>query len=219
MTVEADEPPVPAQVTPTPTTATAGRAPARHRGATSVSLVFFSLSLASVLALHVLVPELDPLTRYMSEYALGRFSLLMLVAFLALGAGSVALALALVPVAGRASAALVALWGVAMGALALFPTTTGGRATTEAARVHGTLLAVAEAALVAGIALASWRLRAVPAWQRLGRVALACGAITLASHVALVLVLAPPLPGLAQRIASLVTLAWLALAARAVATR
>ena len=48
---------------------------------------------AIVAALHVLEPRFDPMDRFVSEYALGDWGLLMNVAFFALGTALVALGL------------------------------------------------------------------------------------------------------------------------------
>jgi hypothetical protein len=48
-----------------------------------------------LILLHILRPDLDPSWRFISEYAVGRFGYLMIIAFLTLSAGYVSLFLAI----------------------------------------------------------------------------------------------------------------------------
>lgn len=59
-----------------------------------------ALVIGLVVLLHVLEPEFDPSWRMLSEYALGRYGVLMRVAFLAMGTGVIAAAVALWGAAG-----------------------------------------------------------------------------------------------------------------------
>jgi hypothetical protein len=71
------------------------------------SLGVTALAIALIAALHVLEPEFDPSWRMLSEYSLGRYGVLMRVAFLAMGRGVIAVAVALWRVAGPWSLGLV----------------------------------------------------------------------------------------------------------------
>jgi hypothetical protein len=111
--------------------------------------------------LHVLEPEFDPSWRMLSEYALGRYGVLMRVAFLAMGTGVVAAAVALWRVAGPWSLGLVL---VAIGPLgAAFvdtdPITTPRAQMSRRSNIHAALgslfiLGFPLAATVAGISAA-----------------------------------------------------------------
>ena len=54
-----------------------------------------ALAVVLMVLLHVLEPEFDPSWRRLSEYSLGRYGLLMRVAFLAMSTGVIAAAVAL----------------------------------------------------------------------------------------------------------------------------
>jgi hypothetical protein len=111
--------------------------------------------------LHVLEPEVDPSWRMLSEYSLGRYGVLMRVAFLAMGTGVVAVAVALWRVAGPWSLGLVL---VAIGPLgAAFvdtdPITTPRAQMSRRSTIHAALgslfiLGFPLAASVAGIGAA-----------------------------------------------------------------
>jgi hypothetical protein len=59
------------------------------------SLAGIALSVGLVVLLHVLEPEFDPSWRMLSEYSLGRYGLLMRLAFIAAGTSVIAVAIAL----------------------------------------------------------------------------------------------------------------------------
>lgn len=58
----------------------------------SIAIVCFAVVLAAFLGLHLLQPDVDPVTHRLSEYAIGRFGYLMTVAFLGACLGLLALA-------------------------------------------------------------------------------------------------------------------------------
>jgi hypothetical protein len=66
-----------------------------------------ALAVGLIVLLHVLEPEFDPSWRMLSEYALGRYGVLMRVAFFAMGTSVIAVALALWRVAGPWSLGLI----------------------------------------------------------------------------------------------------------------
>jgi hypothetical protein len=75
--------------------------------AATYALAATVLAVGLVMLLHVLEPEFDPSWRMLSEYSLGRYGVLMRVAFLAAGTGVIALAAALSASAWPATVALV----------------------------------------------------------------------------------------------------------------
>lgn len=96
----------------------------RTRSAATLALAACALSLASLLALHVTDPQLDPAWRMVSEYADGHAPWLLRLFFAAWALSSWALVRAVWPVttrrAGRLGALLVALAGVGEGLAAFF---------------------------------------------------------------------------------------------------
>ncbi len=100
------------------------------------------LAFGLVVSLHVLEPEYDPSWRMLSEYALGRFGILMRVAFVAAATGVIAVAVALSGPAGVLPTLLLVL--VALGPLgAAFidtdPITTPAAAMSTRGKVHAAL--------------------------------------------------------------------------------
>jgi hypothetical protein len=121
-----------------------------------------AVSVALVVVLHVLEPEFAPSWRMLSEYSLGRFGLLMRLAFIAGGTSVVALAFALSQVTGA-----VAVWLLAVTAIgplgAAFvdtdPVTTPRAQFSTRGNVHAALgsifiLGFPLAATIAGVAVA-----------------------------------------------------------------
>ncbi|HEX8918007.1 MAG TPA: DUF998 domain-containing protein [Chloroflexota bacterium] len=110
-----------------------------------------------VVLLHFLRPDLDPGIRTVSEYAIGRYGLLMTTAFFLLGLGSVALAalMAWVPEArsfGRLLPWLMILFALAVMVCGIFrtDTTIPGSAVTIGGGIHK---AAADVAMYAGCAM------------------------------------------------------------------
>jgi hypothetical protein len=128
------------------------------------SLGAAALAVGLTVLLHVLEPEFDPSWRMLSEYALGRYGVLMRVTFLAMGTGVIAAAVALWRVAGPWSLGLVL---VAIGPLgAAFvdtdPITTPRAQVSRRSNIHAALgalfiLGFPLAATVAGIGAAGDR--------------------------------------------------------------
>ena len=107
---------------------------------TTLSLAGTVTFVALVAALHLLRTDQDPTARFVSQYAVGDYGSLMVVAFLALGGGSLALSLELMRRGGALPvivALLLAVWGVAMIAAAIFPTDPPeAAATTRIGELH-----------------------------------------------------------------------------------
>jgi hypothetical protein len=95
--------------------------------------------------LHVVSPEVDPVTRPVSEYALGEFRWLATTRTLAEGVGAIALAVALLLERAvalrleRAAALLLLLFGLLKLAMPLFPVDAIGTPSTSAGQIHNVL--------------------------------------------------------------------------------
>ena len=87
--------------------------------------------------LHVMSPEVDPVTRPVSEYALGDFGWLATIRTLAQGVAPIALAVALRR--ERAGALLLLVTGLLKLAMPLFPVDALGTPATSAGQVHNVL--------------------------------------------------------------------------------
>jgi hypothetical protein len=121
-----------------------------------------AVAVALVVVLHFLEPEFAPSWRMLSEYSLGRYGLLMRLAFLAAGTAVVALAYALSSLTGA-----IAVWLLAVTAIGLLgavfvdtdPITTPRAQFTTRSNVHAALgsifiLGLPLAATIAGLAVA-----------------------------------------------------------------
>ena len=87
--------------------------------------------------LHVVSPEVDPVTRPVSEYALTDFEWLATIRTLAQGVGPIALAVALRR--ERAGALLLLIVGILKLAMPLFPVDALGTPTTSTGQIHNLL--------------------------------------------------------------------------------
>jgi hypothetical protein len=124
-------------------------------GATALAVVLMVL-------LHVLEPGFDPSWRILSEYSLGRYGLLMRIAFVAMGTGVIAIALAISGAARPWSLglALVAIGPLGAAFIDTDPITTPRTQMSRRSNVHAALgslfnLGFPAAATVAGISAAS----------------------------------------------------------------
>ena len=109
----------------------------RTRRAAVLAAVAAVVDLLVLGLLHVVSPEVDPVTRAVSEYALGDAGWLADLRTLAQGAGSIALAVALRR--ERAGAAVLLVVGLLKLAMPLFPIDALGAPTSSAGQVHNLL--------------------------------------------------------------------------------
>lgn len=172
-------------------------------------MVLAAADLVVLVLLHVLRPDVDPVLRPTSEYALGPLGGLMLFATVGVGVA----ALLLVPVLrprvpgtpGRVGLVLLGLFGVVKVVQAAFPIDPPGTATAVGA-VHDVLGTVAFVALpVAAVLLARATGARAPLWVAAGLSA------------ALLVVLAGAPFGLAQRVYLVLATGWLLVTALAAA--
>lgn len=177
-----------------------------------VSVALLSFGLACVVALHVVRSDLSPVGHRISEYAIGAHGWLMTVAFVAVGAGLLALGGAFVARGGRRSryvGAALSLAGLGMVASGMWRTDET-RSGTTADAIHSRASALASLALIA----------AALAWSvfRRGRGARSDVAAWLAVAAAVLGALSPALhrsrfTGASQRLLWITLLAWLIITA------
>jgi Protein of unknown function (DUF998) len=193
------------------------------------ALAATGLAVGLVVPLHVLEPEYDPSWRMLSEYSLGRYGVLMRIAFLAAGTGVIAVASALSAWAWPATIALVV---VAIGPLgAAFidtdPITTPRTEMSRRSNIHAALgslfiLGFPLAATLVGISAAG-----DPAIGPILAVASVAPCVAVAWFLGTTVrharpdgVGAPDVPiGWANRVSMVVYLGWVALAAIMVVQR
>jgi len=173
------------------------------------SIVLVGVGLASILALHLLRRDLPPAGHRISEYAIGPYGVLMVVTFVGIGLGLLALAAA---IAGSTADRVATFVAVAIGAAGLGMIASGiwrtdpGRsgATTDA--IHSAASAFATLALI--VAAVTWSLL-----RRGDRGRADVGAV-LAVAAAVLGALSPALhrsswTGISQRLLWLTLLTWL----------
>ena len=180
-----------------------------------VGMVYY---LSSVVAAHLLRPDIDPVSRPVSDYAVGPYGPFVGVAIFALGVGSLALTLGLrlgiaPPGRSRVGLLLLALYGVGQLGVAIFPIDAEG-ARTITGLLHNIAGNVSFFCFPAAAILLSVGMGKDERWRALERPALALALIVLAGAI-LVMVSANVAGGfgIAQRLFLLTTVLWMLLAA------
>jgi Protein of unknown function (DUF998) len=180
-----------------------------RRGLAAASIALSLAGVVSVVALHVLRPELAPLSHRLSEYAIGRYGGLMTAAFVCVGASLLMLAGALVEDDRRASARIVAaavgVAGVGMMLSGVFRTD-ASRSGATADGLHSAASALATLALIGAAILRTVMTPRRAAPIVLATLSLALGAVSPALHRS-------RWTGLSQRLLWASLLAWVIVAA------
>jgi hypothetical protein len=175
--------------------------------ATSIALAL--IGLVAVVVLHILRPELAPLSHRLSEYAIGRYGGLMTAAFVCVGVSLLTLAGAIVDedrrVCALVAAAAVGIAGLGMIVSGMYRTD-ASRSGTTADALHSAASGLATLALIGAAvlwtAVASRRTAPVV----LATMCVALGAVSPALHRS-------RWTGLSQRMLWLTLLAWVVVAA------
>jgi hypothetical protein len=188
--------------------------------ASTIALVGIAYFAAIIVALHFLRPDLNPLQRPTSEYAVGPYGYLMASAFFSMSAASLALASGLArgiaPSArSRVGLGLLGLWGLNLLIAMIFPIDPEGAAPTLAGSIHSINGPVGFLSLSLGMVLISRRFKHDVAWRPIQRPAVLLALGNLATFLAFPLLNATGtgLLGLAQRIALALIVAWYLLTA------
>jgi len=158
---------------------------------TAARLSFASAATFVVLltALHLIKPELDPSWHFISEYAIGRYGWLMVLAFLSLALSYVSLFVAirsqLRTIVGRIGLALLLVSALGLTTAAIFttdPITVSENAVTTEGTLHnlGGTLGIA---MPFAAALIGWKLARNPAWSSAKRPLLWATGLALVAFV------------------------------------
>lgn len=200
-------------------------APAAQRSAARLALGTASLFLVLLASLHVIKPEYEPSWRLISEYAIGRFGGVMVLAFLSLALSCVSLSLAIRSSvntrAGNIGLFFLLLSATGMIIAAIF-TADPITATQDQLTTHGTLHGLGGLLGIPGFPVAalliSLSLRRNPAWRSAKRPLLLTTGLVWFSLLAFVAVImttfegsfGPDVPvGWPNRLTMLVNSAWL----------
>jgi hypothetical protein len=200
----------------------------RIRNLACAALTGTACFVIAILLLHFAQPELSPLDEAVSYYVHGAHGWLMTVGLVAIGAGSMALAVGLSQVfegrQARVGIALLAVWSIGTilgGVFAADPPGNWERPPSLSGAIHGVSAMVALAAFPVAAILISRQFPHVPALQPAAAAARLLANASIISYVAfmgsLVPVFVRPGPpvlfGLTERILLAVYAAWLCVAA------
>lgn len=173
---------------------------------------------ATLVAMHAIRADLDPVDRTISEYALGAWGALMGLAWVVCGVAVLALALGLHRSLEPGRHARLAVWSMVFAGLAgfvvsgLFTTDVPGTTGTFVGGVHSTVGSIGLLAVPVGAFLLAGVFARDSTWTRLARPArwFAWGmAATLAARIAIAAASPAAYAGLGQRLLWLWMLAWL----------
>jgi hypothetical protein len=175
---------------------------------------------AIVAALHVIRPDLNPISRPTSAYAVGPNSFLMTSAFFSMSLASFALVVALYQTLSpsarsRFGLGLLALWSTGVFIAMIFPMDARGAPQTLSGMIHQTAGPLTFLCLSTGMVLVSWRLKRDNNWRSLYPTALTLSWVMLAAFLATFLSFSLDLGflGLFQRIALGTAVVWILLMA------
>jgi hypothetical protein len=191
---------------------------ARLAGTITVGAVVYAV--AALAVLHFLRPEYDPVTRVISNYAVGPYGFLMTAVFFALAIGMLSSAFGIykgvVPAARSAGGlTLLVLAGVGGVLVALFPTdvTPEDLPITTVGIIHVLASVASLACFVVASLLLSRRFKNDERWSSLQPTLWAFALAGLAAFIAYFAIKALNLPivGIAQRVSYAIVLLWLLL--------
>ena len=181
-----------------------------------VGMVYY---LSSVVAAHLLRPDIDPVSEPVSNYAVGPYGFFVSIAIFSLGVGSLALALGLrlgiaPPGRSRVGLLLLALYGVGQLGVALFSIDAESAQSTTTGLVHNIAGNISFFCFPPAVILLSMGMGKDRRWRSLKRLALALSLVVLIGAI-LVLASANVVGGfgIAQRLFLLATVLWMLLAA------
>ena len=189
-----------------------------------VAIVLISCFAFAVIVLHFLRTDYNPLQRFISEYAVGPYGIVMRLAFFCLSAGSLALVVALsasISGSARSYAALILIlmWSICVFIAGIFPTDLVGSAETSSGSIHD------KASLIGfvSIVLASFfllRFRRDKRWRKHYRSSLLLSVIIMLAFLAFMasIIMQFTFIGLVQRLFIMLVLLWLVITARRIQT-
>lgn len=194
-----------------------------HFGTTAI--IGISLFLLIVVALHLLQPDLNPLTRFISEYIAGQFGWLLRIAFFGLGIAQIFVAIGLYRLQNAlihsiAGSFLLMIAGVAYIGSGIFDTDLQGATPTPNGMVHDLIGFIWFFAFLATTYFYSRKLRIANKEQGLFQVLRYFPWLIVIMFIAMIFVFGSllNLPGLGQRLVMITILSWLFLMARALQT-
>jgi uncharacterized protein DUF998 len=130
----------------------------------TIALIFISIFVLLVIALHFLRPDLDALSTPTSAYAVGQYGFLMTGAFLCMSIASWSLLIALLkgiarPAQSRVGLLFLGMWAAAVIVAMIFPIDVAGAPVTVSGRIHRTNGPIAFTSLTLATFLITLKLR------------------------------------------------------------
>jgi hypothetical protein len=188
--------------------------------AATVALVAVAYFVVIIVVLHLLRPELSPISQPTSEYAVGRYGFLMTSAFFSMSLASFALIVGLlqgVPPRARSriGLGLLGLWGVGVLIAMSFPIDPEGAPQTVSGTIHRINGPLTFLSLTAGTILVSRGFSQDERWRPFHRTALILSLLMLAVYVVTFLNIATGsgFAGLCQRLFLAAFVTWVVLVA------
>lgn len=182
--------------------------------AATATVVYF---VAAAAILHILRPDINPLSSGLSYYGKGPYSILMNTAFAAIGVAAIAVAIGLsqsISLRGRSwpGLALLGMWGITQPVAAVFPIDLPGASQTTAGAIHG-VVGFSFVLIGPATLLIARRLEHDARWNRFSASAtILAGAIMIMSVLLFVfngMLMPLGLGGLVQRLYWLTIVVWL----------
>ena len=184
----------------------ASRTDRRAYLAATISFVGVGTFMVGVALLHLLKRDLSPTQHFISEYALGDFGWIQRMDFLAVGVGTIALALTLSRVVknpGRIAPIFIGLFGVSA-LLVAFVQIDGPQPITTEGQAHEMISAIGFVLLISGMFVIARKFRSDPAWSALRRPTIAW-AVTASVFFVFMMILG----GIGQRIFIVACFSWM----------
>ena len=182
---------------------------------TTFAIAAIAYFVVIIVALHFLRPDLNPISRPTSEYAVGAYGYLMTSAFFSMSLASWALVIALYqgvprPAQSRIGLSLLGIWAVGVLIAMLFPIDLDGAPQTMAGTIHAINGPLTFLSLTLGVILVSWRFKHHTEWRPFYRLAVILSLLILLEFIAVPVAMATEsgLAGLAQRIFLVTFVTW-----------
>lgn len=175
----------------------------------------FGLALSLVVLLHLLKPDLNPLTRHISEYANGRFGFIMILAFLFFAFGLLGISFQSYRIiAGQKMRILIPflflLSAFSSVILGLFPLNSLNTPITSSALIHLQTAPILISSMFLGLICITYKLKKEPTFHPNYKLSVAFGIAAGASAILLVFFAQNPnYQGLVQRLFALIIWLWL----------
>jgi len=151
----------------------------------TIALICIAYFAFAIVALHFLRPDLNPLSRPTSEYAVGEYGFLMSTAFFSMSVASFSLLIGLYkgiskPAQSRIGLILLGIWGTGVLVAMMFPINREGTDLTTVNIIHRTNGPLIFLCLSVGAVLISRRVRLDDKWRPFYHTALTLSLIMLA---------------------------------------